>query len=202
MKEIDPIAKFEVEKKYVLPSCLHLPIAARDKSCITKYIGDIVSELSRPKTDKAFLISVLPPKNIKSSLKIWTIKSSFILNKELQVWVDVDYKNYRMAYKKAFPQDSIDGLVLDHILNRRIARLMGFKFIRIIPIDRKVNSSSSFSEKWGVAYHKTDRMKKLNAQKLKNIQYADLTDIVKMLNINPGGNIMETVNNAVELIQE
>jgi len=200
MKEIDHIAKFEVERKFVLPSCLHLPVAARDKASLSKYIGDIIDELSRTKTDNAFLVNVPSPTEIDNRLPIWENENSFILNKELQVWVNVDYKNYRAAYKRAFPDEVLESLVLDHIMNRRAARLKGFKYLRIVPVSRAVNSSSAFSENWGVAYNKTESMKKVNAKELKNIQYADLTDIVKMLNIKPGGGIMETVNIAQKLV--
>lgn len=200
MKEIDPIAKFEVEKKFVLPTCLHLPVAVGDKLSLTKYIGDIVCELSRSDTNNAFLMFVPPPSEIDKRLPIWKIENSYILNKELQVWVNVDYNNYRAAYKKAFPAEDLNSLVLDHIMNRRTARLKGFKYVRIVPVSRAVNSSSAFSEKWGVALNKTESMKKVNTQKLKNLQYADLTDIVKMLNIKPGGGVMETVNIAQKLV--
>jgi hypothetical protein len=38
-----------------------------------------------------------------------------------QVWVYVDYRGYRAAYCRAFSDEPLSELVLDHILNRRKA---------------------------------------------------------------------------------
>ena len=200
MLEIDAAAKYEVEKKFVLPPCLHIPVASKDKISITKFIGEISIELSRKGSDKAFLVSVQSPDKINSRLPIWKLKNSKVLHNELQVWVHVDYSNYRNAYKVAFPDEEIEGMVLDHIMNRRIARLKGFQYVRIIPISRKTNSSSSHSEKWGVARAKSSN--KRQRPNLKHIQYADFTDIMKMLNVQPGGGVMEEINNGLKLIRE
>ena len=73
-------------------------------------------------------------------------------------------------------------------MNRRVARLKGFRYLRIVPISREANSSSGgLSEKWAVAYHGTPDMVATNKRLGTLIQYADLADIVKMLNIKTGG---------------
>ena len=71
----------------------------------------------------------------------------------------------------------------DHVLNRRVARLKGFSYLRIVPISRGANSShGSLSEGWSVAYHSTPQMREINRASLASVQYADIADIAKMLN--------------------
>lgn len=71
MMKIDAVAKFEVERKFVLPPCLHLPIAAKHKLSISDYIGEIECELSRQGTNNAFLVSVPKSSRINRRLPIW-----------------------------------------------------------------------------------------------------------------------------------
>jgi hypothetical protein len=194
MKAIDVAAKHEVTQQFGLPASLHLPIGVRNKAALEKYLGKVVCELSRAGTNRAFLMAVPPPKMIDQNLNIWKVPNTDILHKPLQVWVHVAYTRYRAAYQKAFPTEPIYKLVLDHIMNRQMARLKGFEYVRIIPISRSVNSSGAFSEKWGIAYHSSPAMQQKNALKTTKVQYADLGDLVKMLNINPGGGVMDAVN--------
>jgi hypothetical protein len=131
------------------------------------------------------------------------MKESAILHHSQQVWVHVDYRGYREAYAKAFPDESLSELVLDHILNRRMARAMRFDYLRIVPISRGANSSSGgLPEKWGVAYQSSPEMLRINAQRRSFIQYADLGDIVKMLNLKTGGALQDAVNEAQSLVRE
>ena len=170
---------------------------------ISKYIGKIVSELSAPKTDNAFLVEVTPPDSINTKLAVWKLPESKVLHQVLQVWVHVDYRGYRRAYMKAFPAEDISSLILDHIPNRNMARVMGFNYVRIIPISKGANSSSgSLSEQWGVKYHSTPQMRKINREKKSFIQYADISCLVKMLNIKTGGGVMDAVNEAQKLLLE
>lgn len=86
-------------------------------------------------------------------------------------------------------------------MNRRVARLMGFAYLRIVPISRQANSShGGLSEGWAVDYHSTPRMIELNKASEAVVQYADLSDVVKMLNIEGGGSFMENVNDAQKLV--
>jgi hypothetical protein len=83
----------------------------------------------------------------------------------------------------AFPTVDLTGLVLDHVMNRRVARLKGFSYLRIVPISRGANSShGSLNEGWAVDYHSAPAMMKKNRESLARVQYADIADIVKMLN--------------------
>jgi hypothetical protein len=57
-------------------------------------------------------------------------------------------------------------------------------------------------EKWGVEYHNTPEMTKINSESPAFIQYADLGDIVKMLNIKTGNSLQDAVNEAQSLVRE
>ncbi len=86
-------------------------------------------------------------------------------------------------------------------MNRRVARLKAFGYLRIVPISRGANSShGALSEDWGVKYHSTPRMMEINRTSQAAIQYADLSDIVKMLNMQGGGSLMDHVNEAQSLV--
>lgn len=203
MLKIDTEAKLDVITKWVMPESLHLPIAARDKESVTKYVGNIVAELSAPNTNKAFLVEVPNPTSINTKLAVWKLPESKNLHRKSQVWVHVDYGGYRKAYKKAFPNEDISSLILDHIFNRRMSKVMGFNYVRIMPISKEANSSSgALAEQWGVKYHSTPRMRKINKERKIFIQYADLACLVKMLNIKTGGGVMDVVNEAQKLLIE
>lgn len=203
MVDIDPVAKSDVINKWVMPESLHLPISARDKNSIVRYVGDIVAELSAPNTNNAFLVEVPRPPSINTKLAVWKLPESKVLHQVLQVWVHVDYKGYRKAYIKAFPDKDISSLIMDHIPNRRMAKVMGFNYVRIIPISKGANSSSgSLSEQWGVKYHSTPRIRNINREKKSFIQYADLGCLVKMLDLKTGGGVMDAVNEAQKLLLE
>ncbi len=201
MFEIDEIAKEEA-RKYGMPPDVHIPIAARDKYSIAKYIGSINSIDSVP-SDKAFLVipHYIPELNVK--LPLWKIKESTIFHYSKQIWVHVNYACYRKAYIQACPEENVKGFVLDHILNRRMARLKGFDYLRIIPVSPNTNTSSGVvTEKYGFEYHSTENMKNVNLQNKALIQYADLADIVKMLNLKTGGLLQDIVNEAQSWIRE
>jgi hypothetical protein len=91
--------------------------------------------------------------------------------------------------------------VIDHVLNRRVARLKGFAYIRLVAITRGANSSSGgLCEKWQLAYNSSDRMREINAKSQASVQYADLADLVKMLDMKTGNSIMGGVNEAQVLV--
>lgn len=200
MKEVDPIALDEALHRFGLLPCVHFPVAARDRPSLEKYVGKIEAELSRKNSEKAFLVSVIASCEKDMRLPIWQLERAAVIQRELQVWVHVDYNNYRRAYRKAFPDDVVDGMIMGHVINRNVARLKHFKYVRMLPITRAVNSSSAFSEKWAMEYHSSPEMQKRHKESAKNIQYADLSDISMMLNIMPGGGVMDAVNDAQYLV--
>lgn len=181
--------------------CLYIPVAARDINAIETYVGKILGELSHGSSSKALLVELYEPEKPDDRLPIWGHPEAATLHYPKQVWVDVDYSAYRRAYIRAFPDIDLTGLVLDHVMNRRVARLKGFRYLRIVPISRRANSShGSLSEGWGVEYHSSPRMREFNKSSQASVQYADLCDIVKMLNMEGGGSFMQNVNEAQQLV--
>jgi hypothetical protein len=188
------------QRSGLLP-CLYVPIAARDTQAIETYVGRIIERLSRGLEEKALLIESHEPEPPDSRLAIWALPEAAVLHCPRQVWVHVDYTAYRRAYSRAFPDVDLTGYVLDHIMNRREARLKGFAFLRIVPISRAANSShGGLSEGWGVEYHSSPAMRERNRMSQAVVQYADLADIVKMLNMEGGGSFMDIVNEAQKLV--
>ena len=182
--------------------CLYVPIAARDSSAIEKYVGKIHTQLAPRSKTKALLVEAYEPIKPDDRLPIWNLPAAAILHYPLQVWVDVDYSGYRRAYMRAFPDADLNDFVIDHVMNRRVARLKDFKYLRVVPVSRAVNSShGGLSEKWAVEYHSSTKMLKLNKASQAVIQYADLSDIVKMINIEGGGSLMENVNESQKLVE-
>lgn len=198
---IDPIAKDIARNHFGLPDCLHVPVAARDEKAIEDNIGAIIRPLGRGPPANAYLIEAYTSATIDTRLPIWDNPTSAILHQTNQVWVAVKYTRYRAAYKKAFPRDNIDGLVLSHSLNRRVAALKGFLYVRVTPTSRGANSSSAFSEQMSLDHHSEDRRKNRNKQSQAAIQYADLMDLMLMMDIKLGGGVQNIANESQALIK-
>jgi hypothetical protein len=198
---IDHVAQEIALTRCAIPSCLHVPIAALDEAAITNYIGEIQQVLSNGAARKAFLVKVKEPVLADTQLPIWKLPSSEMLHRRLQVWVHIGFTRYRAAYRKAFSDEAIEGKVLSHAMNRRVAALKGFQYVRITPTTRGANSSSSFSEQWGVELHATPAQITANRRRGAFIQYADLADLMLMLDIQIGGGVMEVVNEGQKLVR-
>jgi len=184
-----------------VPENLHVPIAAVDKDAICNYIGDIQLELGRGTPTRALLVRAKEPPPVDLRFPIWDIEGSKILHDRMQVWVHVNYTRYRHAYRKALPSEDISDKILSHTLNRRIAVLKGFQYTRITPTSRSANSSAAFSECWGVERY--NKPSELAAYKKRRalIQYADLADLMLMLDMRLGGGVMDAVNVGQRLIR-
>ncbi len=113
--------------------CLYVPIAARDKFAIERYVGRIATQLMPKSPDKALLVEAYKPEKADVRLAIWDVPEAVVLHYSRQVWVHVDYRAYRGAYLQAFPDFDLTDLVLDHVMNRRVARLKGFAYLRVCP---------------------------------------------------------------------
>ncbi len=201
MVEIDHKAK-EKAAIYGMPPDVHIPIAARDKNSIIKYIGNI-EPVSNINPEMAFFVTTHSIPELNKKLPLWALRESEILHREKQVWVHVDYKGYRTAYIKACPEDDVKGYVLDHIMNRRVARLKGYSYLRIIKVNSDVNTSSGgVTEKYGFDYHSTDRMKKINSESEAFIEYGDIADVIKMLNKKTGGKFQDIIRDSLYLFEE
>lgn len=184
-----------------LAPCLFVPVAARSLQAIETYVGRILAPIVKNSPSKAFLVEAHPPEKPDQRLPIWNHPNVSVLHYPKQVWVHVDYTAYRRAYRRAFPNDDLTDLVLDHVMNRRVARLKGFAYLRLVPISRQANSShGGLSEGWSVDYHSTPTMMAINKASQAVVQYADLADIVKMLNMEGGGSFMDIVNDAQKLV--
>jgi hypothetical protein len=181
--------------------CLYVPIAARDQHAIEKYVGTIIMPMASSGSHQALLVEAHDPGTLDGRLAIWDVPEAAVLHSRRQVWVHVDYTAYRQAYRRAFPEANLQGLVLDHVMNRRLARLKGFAYLRIVPIARGANSShGSLSEGWSVAYHSSPEMREKNRTSQAAVQYADIADIAKMLNRPGGGSLLDEVNEAQKLV--
>jgi hypothetical protein len=201
--EVDEFAKRLASEQFVLPSCLHVPIAARDETAIRTFVGEVTEVLVSGSPNRALLVSVEPRQDIIQSLPIWSLPEATVLHRTRQLWVHVDFGAYRSAYARAFPDEDIRSLVIDHIMNRRVARLKDFMYLRVIPISREANSSSGgLSEKWAVEYYQTPEMQAKSLASPARVQHADLADIVKMLNRKTGGALQDPVNEAQVLVRE
>ncbi len=192
---VDHAAKEIATRRWALPECLHVPIAAVDEDAIRTYIGD-AEPLGRV-PGKAFLVTVPEHVGIDPSLRISAHPNISILHARQQVWVHIAFDRYRRAYRKAFPLEDIEGQILSHAMNRRTAALKGFDFVRITPTSRANNSSSSFSENWAVALHSQ------TVQRIRPpyIQFGDLSDLMLMLNMKLGGGVMDAVNEGQKLLE-
>jgi len=198
---VDPVAREIALTRWALPECLHIPTAAADEAAITTYIGDIEQVLTVGARRKAFLVKAKEPPPIDARLPIWDLPTASILHRRMQVWVHIGFTRYRAAYRKALPHEPLEGKVLSHAMNRRIAALKGFNYVRITPTTRGCNSSSSFSEQWGVTLHSSPDQMAANRQRGAFIQYADLSDLMLMLDMKLGGGVMEAVNEGQKLVR-
>lgn len=197
----DHAAKDAALRRYGVPECLHVPIAAVDENAIRNYIGEIRRTLGRGTPAKAFIVDAKDPPAIDMRYPIWNLEASKIFHRRTQVWVHASYTRYRHAYRTAFPAEDIGDKIMSHTMNRRLAALKGFQYTRITPTSRSANSSAAFSEGWAMELY--NKPKELEAFKKRGafIQYADLTDLMLMLDMNLGGGIMDAVNIAQKLIE-
>ena len=197
----DNAAKDQAIRSWGMPECLHVPTAAVNEEAIIRYIGKVVRVLAKGPANKALLVEVKDPPPIDTRLPIWKLKESSIFHNRMQVWVHVAYTRYRQAYRRAFPTEDIAHKILSHALNRRMAVLQGFQYVRITPISRSSNSSSGFSENWGVALYR--KPEELQAHKRRGvfIHYADLSSLMVMLDLKLGGGLMDAVNEGQKLVR-
>lgn len=202
MRQIDDMAVERAVRRFGLQPSLHVPIAARDRDAITAYIGEIRAVLTRSAQYDAVLVNAYGPMEMEPGLPIWKLPQSAALHRPEQVWVHVKCRGYRRAYAKAFPLEDLRGRVIDHVLNRATARLKGFSYVRVIPISPDANASSGgLSERWGVQYHGSPYMRTVNAASPERIQYADIADITKMLDLKTGGSLQDGVNEVLRLVE-
>jgi hypothetical protein len=197
---IDETAKGIALTRWALPECLHVPIAAVDEDAIRNYVGDVERVVSGRGLRRALLVTVPERAPIDPLIPISDHPKAGIFHARQQVWVHVAYKPYRHAYKRAFPDENINGLILSHAMNRVTAVHKGFDFVRLTPVSGVSNVSSGFSEQWAKALHKPKEPATRRAGP-PFIQYADLSDLMLMLDMMLGGGVMDAVNEGQKLLE-
>lgn len=177
--------------------CLHIPVGVRNRDAIEHFVGSVIHEFKSVNDTPMFVVSLHNVDSVDLRLPVWQLAAAAQLHAKVQVWVHIDSRRYRHAFREAFPDVDLRGKDVDHVMNRDIARLKGFDFVRLIAISRAANrSSGSVSEKWGIA-----EQRKSTRRSDARVQYADIADIVKMLDIKTGGGVMDAVNEAQALFE-
>jgi hypothetical protein len=198
---VDETAKARALTRWALPECLHVPIAAVDEDAIRNYIGNVERVVSGRGLTRALLVTVPVPAPIDPLLPISEHPNAGIFHARQQVWVHVAYKPYRPAYKRALPDEDIDGLILSHAMNRVTAAYKGFDFVRLTPVSGVVNVSSAYSEQWAKELYKPKQPVATRRSGPPFIQYADLCDLMLMLDMMIGGSVMDVVKEGQKLVR-
>ena len=118
MRLLDEFARDLTTRRFGLPPCLHIPVAARDEEAVRTYIGRVIEVIAPGKPSMALLVETPAPDDMNPRLPIWNIPEAAVLHRSPQLWVHVDYADYRSAYARAFPDEDIRQVVLDHVMNR------------------------------------------------------------------------------------
>jgi hypothetical protein len=178
-----------------LSPCLRVPVAARDLAAIEAHVGGIVREVPDHPDAPGYLVSATVMADIDQTLPVWDLQGASIFHAEMQLWVHVESQRYRRRFAEAFPNFDIRLKDIDHVMNRHVARLKGFHDVRLVAISRGANrSSGAISEKWAIEYHGSERMQERHRQSKAQVQYADIADLAKMLDIVIGGGVMDQLN--------
>lgn len=198
-RKIDPVAYYTAMKMEVVPECLHTPVCAVDRQAIEEYVGEIVVSYGR---ESAFLVRRFEPAPKDERYPIWKEPNVDRVHEPLQVWVRTKYTRYRLAFKILRPGEVISEKVLHHIANRRYADKCGFGYIRLVPITRETNSSSAFSEDWGVNLEKwVPNYFEKQRTKGYRVKYAGTDAIMVMMDVKLGGGVMEVARLAQDLFE-
>ena len=184
-----------------LPPDLIVPIAAADLEAIETYVGTIQMRiLGRKRPTNAVVVVVHRP-NRNPQVPLWDQCEADLYYRRLhpssQLWVHVDYRGYRRAWKRLGFGELTREVVLDHIRNRAAVRLSGHRhpFLRLCPVSRETNTSGGLD-------NGAEGIEKVELRKLKQqpehirrrterhlaapVVLADPIDLTKMLDIPPG----------------
>lgn len=194
----DPAGKERWLRRAGMPESLLVPIAATDLQALQRHVGMSCEAAPRTRPGNAYCVATQCGP-LRSNLPIWQHPKADILDAHIQVWVDIRYSGYRRAYRAAFPDEDLTASVIHHVMNRRYAQLHGFRYVRLVPISRSTNSSSAFTENWGVALTQDGTLRSRRNEA--DIAYAGLDDIMAMLDMPAGGGVMENVRQAAALLE-
>lgn len=206
----------ESAPSFGLPRCLRVPVAAFSIEALATFVGEVQAKIANRKGEpvavklrafnRGFPAEPIAPLWRTELGKIY----AELLFPEFQVWVHVDYRRYRTAYQRFGMAGISSNTFLDHIQNRRAERLRGYShpFIRLCPVSRLANTSSGNSkgaEGIEVEYLRSQLASPEKSQALKarlsayKVQYADPSDLTKMLDIAPGTFVLNGVRDALPL---
>lgn len=73
--------------------------------------------------------------------------------------------------------------------------------MRITPTSRGANSSSAFTEQWSVDHNRDPKRQALHTKSGAEIRYADLTDLLLMMDFKLGGGFQNIANEAQALVR-
>jgi hypothetical protein len=187
--------------RFGLPASLWIPIAAANVATIETYVGRVLQSKTDPKNGRpnALLVKSRAGGVVKEpDVPLW--KSALAasaderLYPERQVWVYVDYDDYRQAYIQFGMPPIPANYFLDHVQNRIAIRKRAYShpYLRLCPVDRRVNTSGGHSA--GGEGHEKRFLDQYGAPKGNNkIIYADPMDLTKMLDIPPGTEVLNGV---------
>lgn len=184
-----------------LPSDLVVPIAAADLQAIETYVGAIKMRVpGRKRATNAVVVEANRP--VRNPLvPLWEQDDGDDyyeqLHPSLQLWVHVDYRGYRRAWTRLGLGELTRDVVLDHVLNRAVVRLTGYRhpFVRMCPISQETNTSGGLNN--GGEGMQKDWFRDLDQQSERTqrevehalaapVVLADPIDMTKMLDIPPG----------------
>lgn len=188
-------------RTFGLQQDLFVPIAARNVEEIEAYVGKVNRLVyGRKRPVNAVLVEAVRPEQ-NDNVPLWREPEATTyyqrLHPPLQLWVHVDYRGYRAAWKRLGLSHLGHDVVLDHIQNRAAVRLAGHnhQFIRLCPISSATNTNAGLNngaegiEKAGLRIlkhqHKNTR-RRVEKQLTAPIILADPADLTKMLDIPPG----------------
>jgi len=183
-----------------LPNCLRIPIAAASLEAIGRYVGTVRATVPWKGQVGAALVEPHPRSaGPTPGVGLWQGSDGKVrearLHPDRQVWVHVDYGDYRLAYQRLGMPPIPPDYVLDHVQNRKAALLGGHPYLRLCPVRGQVNTSGG---------HRAggEGMEKGFLRDLPNLPpatraaarralaaemvYADPMDLTKMLDIAPG----------------
>jgi len=195
--KIDPTAE-----TFGLPNSLLIPIAAADIASIAEFAGRIVAEV-RGRSGRVNAVKVrtrFHPKD-PDRVPLWDREDSKETKEKLfpefQVWVHVDFGAYRKAYRRLAMPALDEGVVLDHISNRKATRARGYlhPYFRLCPVSKLVNTNAGHRlggegmerqyTDYVLGLPESERSELLSKMK-SSVVYADPMDLTKMLDISPG----------------
>ncbi len=203
-------------QRFGLPDSLLIPIAAKSIDAIEKYVGSILESITG-RAGRINAFSAIPHtmhSMLDHDVPLWRHSNAdqyrMRLHPEKQVWVHVDYSDYRKAYTRldmpVIPEDH----VLDHIQNREAIRLRDYShpYLRLCPVSRRVNTSGGHDT--GGEGMEKEFLRSLDSQPESvraavlevcecKIIYADPMDLTKMLDVPPGPHILDGVREMLHL---